>query len=314
MEIVFLGTGAAWSLPEHSCRCAVCTKMLELGEYRSRTSFLVRGSRTVLVDAGPDLGTQLRTNSVERPDLVLITHEHGDHFLGLDDLLAFRRSVPADEWTPIPVYATDETWKAVEIRFGYLLGTLIDKRIAVPGTPLPEPNTRITPFKTDHGVSAKGSVGYVLEDGSREQTFKVVYTSDFMGLEQEPDFLLNPDVLIIQSHWLNEPEVNRPHLMSFQRAIDYIKRWKPKQATYLVHVSDAEQVPGDPCNGFLKKVAPSAPLKNPRTGIRYPVPLCGPQWQEVIDEICRDYEVPGPVVMTWDGMTVPKQAAGTTRS
>ncbi len=309
MEIVFLGTGAAWSLPEHSCGCAVCTKMTELGEYRTRTSLLVRGSQTVLIDCGPDLGIQMRKNSVERPDLVLITHEHGDHFLGMDDLLAFRRSVAADQWTPIPVYASEETWNAVEIRFGYLLGTLIEKRIAVPGVPLPGTIMRITPFKTDHGPGAKGSVGYVLEDAAGDESFKLLYTSDFFCMEEEPEWLLEPDVLVIQSHWLNEPEVNRPHLMSFQRAIDYIKRWRPKQVTCLVHISDAEQVPGDPCNRFLKKVAASSPLRDPATGLPYPIPLCGRQWQEVIDRICRDYEVPAPVIVAWDGLRIPESPA-----
>ena len=304
MEVVFLGTGAAWSLPEHSCGCAVCTKMLELGEHRTRTSFLVRGEETVLVDPGPDLGIQMRKHRMQRPDLVLITHEHGDHYLGIDDLLAFRRSVPADEWTPIPVYASEQTLQSVEIRFGYLLGTLIEKRVAVSGVPLVGTTMRITPFKTDHGASAKGSVGYVLEDGQGDDRFKLSYTSDFVRLEDEPEFLLEPDMLIIQSHWLNEPEVNRPSHMSFQRAIEYIKRWRPKQASYIVHVSDGEQVPGDHCNRFLKKVVPSSPLRDPATGRAYPVPLCARDWQEVIDRICRDYEVPGPVVMTWDGLTV----------
>jgi len=76
-------------------------------------------------------------NKVARPDAVLITHEHADHFLGLDDLLAFRRAVPPDSWQPIPVYATGQAWQSIEQRFGYLLGTLLEKREAVPGDPLP---------------------------------------------------------------------------------------------------------------------------------------------------------------------------------
>lgn len=304
MEIVFLGTGAAWGLPEHSCSCAVCRKMSELGEYRTRTSFLVRGSRTVLMDCGPDLGIQMRKNSMEKPDLVLITHEHGDHYLGMDELLAFRRSVPADEWTRIPVYATEQTWEAVEIRFGYLLGTLIEKRIVVPGVPLPETKMRITPFKTDHGPGAKGSVGYVLEDRAGEESVKLLYTSDFVRVEEEPELLLEPDILVIQSHWLNEPQVNRPNLMSFQRALEYIHRWRPRSATYLVHISDGDQIPGDPCNSFLKKYAPRSPISEPVSGKPYPVPRCHAEWQAVVDRICKDYAVPGPVVVARDGMTV----------
>lgn len=302
MEILFLGTGAAWAVPEHSCGCAICSRMLAEGEERTRTSFLVRGSESILVDCGPDWRIQMKTHQLERPDAILITHEHGDHFLGLDDLLAFRRSLPADSWTPIPVYATEQSWKAIEIRFGYLLGSLIDRRYAVPGVQLEGLKTRVTPFKTYHGPTATGSVGYVLEDQVSGQDFKIIYTSDFSRLEGEPRILVEPDVLIIQSHWLNEPLENRPNHMSFQRAMNYIREWRPRRETCLVHLSDADQVPGDPCNAFLKKVKPLAPLEEPGSGLRYPIPTCQAEWEHVIDKICRDHDVPGPVIAAYDGM------------
>jgi phosphoribosyl 1,2-cyclic phosphate phosphodiesterase len=290
MEILFLGTGSAWAVPEHSCACAICTRMLAEGEERTRTSFLVRGSEIILVDCGPDWRIQMKANQLERPDVILITHEHADHFLGLDDLLAFRRSVPADAWSPIPVYATEQTWKAIEVRFGYLLGSLIEKRYAVPDIPLDGIKTRVTPFKTYHGPTAAGSVGYVLNDQVLGQNFKIVYTSDFSRLDAEPSILMN------------EPRDNRPNLMSFQRAMDYIRKWRPRRGTYLVHISDAEQVPGDPCNTFLKKREPLAPLEEPGSGIRYPIPTCQVEWQDVVDRICRDHGVPGPVVAAYDGL------------
>jgi phosphoribosyl 1,2-cyclic phosphate phosphodiesterase len=299
MEIVFLGTGSAWCIPEHSCACAICQKMIERGEERTRTSFLAKGTETVLVDCGPDLRCQMMKNRVERPDLIVITHEHGDHFLGMDDLLAFRRSLPPALWRPIPVYATELAWKSIEIRFHYLLGSLIEKRLAVPGVPLEGTRTRITPFKTFHGPTAAGSVGYVLEDENRG---KLVYTSDFVRIDEELPVLLEPDVLIIQSHWLNEPVENRPHHLSFQRAIDYIRRWKPKKATYLVHISDGDQVPGDQCNAFLKKYVPLSPLAEPTSGKHYPIPRCQAEWQHVVERICKDFGVPGPVLVAHDGM------------
>jgi phosphoribosyl 1,2-cyclic phosphate phosphodiesterase len=302
MEILFLGTGSAWALPEHSCACAICSRMLAEGEERTRTSFLVRGSESILMDCGPDWRIQMKANQLERPDAILITHEHSDHFLGLDDLLAFRRSMPADSWMPIPVCATEQAWKAIEIRFNHLLGSLIERRYAVPGVQLEGLKTRVTPFKTYHGPTATGSVGYVIEDQVSGQNFKIIYTSDFSRLEDEPRILMEPDVLIIQSHWLNEPRENRPNHMSFQRAMDYIRKWRPRRETYLVHLSDADQVPGDPGNTFLKKVKPLAPLEEPGSGLRYPIPTCRAEWQHVIDKICRDHDVPGPVVAAYDGL------------
>jgi phosphoribosyl 1,2-cyclic phosphate phosphodiesterase len=304
MEILFLGTGAAWALPEHSCGCAICTRMLAEGEERMRTSFLVRGSESILMDCGPDWRIQMRAYRLERPDVILITHEHADHISGLDDLLAFRRSMPAASWRPIPVYATEQAWKAIEMRFGYLLGSLIEKRSAAPDIPLEGIKTRVTPFKTYHGPTAVGSVGYVVEDEVSGQPFKIVYTSDFSRLEVEPPILMEPDVLIIQSHWLNEPRENRPNLMSFQHAMNYIRKWKPRRDTYLVHLSDADRVDGDPCNNFLKKLEPLAPLAESGSGIPYPVPTCQAEWQDTVNRVAADYQIPGPVVVTYDGMSV----------
>lgn len=303
MEVVFLGTGAAWSLPEYSCGCAVCTRMTALGEERTRTSLLLQGRETILVDCGPDIRTQMWRNRVERPDLILITHEHGDHYLGLDDLLVFRRSLARDEWQPIPVYASETAWQAIEVRFGYLLGSLIEKRYALPGVPLDGPKTRIVPFKTFHGPTASGSVGYLVEE-DHSPPLKLVYTSDFIRIDEEPAFLSEPDVLIMQSHWLNEPVTNRPHHMSFQRAMEYIERWNPRRGTYLVHISDGDQVPGDSCNHFLKKYSPASPLAPPNSASPYPVPRCLSEWQEVIDTICGDYSVPGPVIVAYDGLRI----------
>jgi phosphoribosyl 1,2-cyclic phosphate phosphodiesterase len=279
--------------------------MIERGEDRTRTSFLVKGAETVLVDCGPDLRSQMVRHRVERPDLILITHEHGDHFLGMDDLLAFRRSVPVDAWRPIPVYATEVSWKAVEVRFGYLLGSLIEKRLAIPGIPLEGTKTRITPFKTFHGPTAAGSVGYAIEDRNAGGTStRLLYTSDFARIDEELPEVLEPDVLIMQAHWFNEPVENRPNHMSFQRAITYIQRWKPKKATYLVHISDADAVPGDPANAFLKKCAPLAPMAEPASGEPYPVPTCQAEWQEVVERVSRDYGIPGPLFVAYDGLRV----------
>ncbi len=278
---------------------------MSLGEHRTRTSLLVRGIENILVDCGPDLSLQMRRSGMTRPDAVIITHEHGDHFLGLDDLLSFRRSVPQEAWSPIPVYATEKSWQNIEVRFSYLLGSLIEKRPAIPGIPLQGIQTRIIPFKTFHGPSAAGSVGYALEDdSSNNKPFRLVYTSDLIRVEHEIPELSEPDILVIQSHWLNEPRENRPNHMSFQRAMDYIKKWRPKIASYLVHISDADQVLGDPCNNSLKKLTPLSPLSDPSTAEPYPIPTCQEEWQTAVDRICLDYDVPGHVLVAYDGMMI----------
>jgi phosphoribosyl 1,2-cyclic phosphate phosphodiesterase len=133
---------------------------------------------------------------------------------------------------------------------------------------------------------------------------RLVYTSDFMRIDEEPQLLCEPDVLVMQTHWFNEPHFNRPFHMSFQAAMDYIRRWKPKTATYLVHMSDGDLVEGDPCNNSLKKIAPASPLKPPGSETPYSVPKCQREWQDTVERVCNDHGIPGEIVVAYDGLTI----------
>lgn len=304
MDILFLGTGSAWRLPEHSCRCMICTKMLELKEERTRTSIQITTPQKILIDPGPDLITHMKRYNLETPDLILITHEHGDHYIGIDDLLAFKRSVLREAWKLIPVYATEATWRTIDIRFGYLAGSLFTKRIVEPGKQIRFGNTVITPFKTFHGPTAEGSVGYVIEENREGQApVKLVYTSDFMEVETDYELIHNPDVLIIQSHWLNEPVENRPFHMSLQRALGFIKKWNPRKQIFLVHISGGDQIPGDPYNDTVKKAPPLNPMTDPKQGKPYTVPLCQEDWNKLVAKICVDNSLSC-------GITVPRDGDG----
>jgi len=269
-------------------------------ETRLRTSFYLEAGERLLIDCGPDIVRQWWTNGLKSLEGVLITHEHGDHYLGLDELVALRRSIAPANWRPIPTYATESAWETIELRFGYLLEKTLEKRLVVPGEPLPGLQTWVVPFKTYHGPMAKGAVGYAFEDGGK----RLVYTSDLLHLEGQEDILRHPDVLVIQSHWLNEPEFNRPSLLSLQRALPMIRAWEPREKVFLVHISDADQVTGDPANHYLKKIPPASPLKDPQTGIPYPVPTCQAEWQETAERAFKDNGIYIPVQVAYDGLTI----------
>jgi phosphoribosyl 1,2-cyclic phosphate phosphodiesterase len=300
MRLTFLGTGSAWSLPEIGCDCLICRHMHRNKESRLRTSLYLEAKEKLLIDCGPDIVRQWWTNDLKSLDGVIITHEHGDHYLGLDELVALRRSAVSHAWRPIPTYATAASWDTIELRFGYLLEKTLERRLAVPGEPLAGLHTRVVPFKTYHGPMAKGAVGYVFEDGGK----RLVYTSDLLHLEKQKDILRHPDVLVIQSHWLNEPEFNRPSLLSLQRALPMIRAWEPREKVFLVHISDADQVVGDPANTYLKKIPPADPLKDPQTGIPYNVPTCQAEWQEVAERAFKDSGITTTVQVAYDGLAV----------
>ncbi len=303
MDIQFLGTGSAWRLPEYSCNCLICKKMNELGQERTRTSIHVTTSFRILIDPGPDLLTHMKRYNLDRPDMVLITHEHGDHYLGMDELLVYRRARERNDWQPIPVYATDITWRIVQERFGYLVGSLIEKRICEPGVAMSFGDTEIVPFKTVHGPTASGSVGYLIRQMTKGSVRckSLIYTSDFVEVETEIPEMYEADVLVIQSHWLNEPVENRPFHMSLQAGLRFIQKWKPTKQIFLVHISGGDQVPGDPQNNTVKKAPPKEPMKAPGTNAVYPVPLCQEDWDALLNRISIDYSIPCKMSVPRDG-------------
>jgi len=314
VEILFLGTGGAWGLPEHQCPCATCRHLRAIGQYRTRTSLWVQGPAPVLVDPGPDLRAQLMREDLPRPAAVLVSHEHGDHFLGLDELLCYRRNLPPDDWQPIPVYASEAAWVQIEARFGYLLGNLLEKRLAHPGRELEGepfgPEFACTPVKTDHGPFPQGSVGYVFRQGRGDRALRWGYTSDFIAVE-DPQGFAGLDLLVCQCHFFNEPEINRANHMSLQRALKLWRQWRPGEV-YLVHLSCQDSIPGDePANQMLKKYRPGDPLRDPQ-GEPYPIPRDHDSWQDTVKRVLAHRGINIPVRVARDGLRIevrPRQRA-----
>lgn len=305
MLLTFLGTGGAWIIPELACECMICKAMREEGEQRTRTSLLLSGDKTILVDCGPDIAMQLSRHGVKGLDAVLITHEHGDHYLGLDELYSFKRALPRGKHVPIPVYVTAKSWEVIGLRFGYLAAQEVIRVVEVePGEYYQVGEIIFSPFKTSHGPVASGSVGYLIQWQNGPEKKKLVYPSDFDDLPAPPREIYSPDYLVLPTLWFNEPEQNAPYQLSFQRAIDFIKLWEPKKETFLVHIGDGDPVPGDPANSMLKKRKPLEPLRSPLDDKPYPIPLTQRQWQDLVERVLDEFKVPFKVIVAHDGMSV----------
>ena len=306
MDILFLGTGGAWGVPELNCDCLICRDMRLKKEKRGRTALLLSGESNLLIDCGPDIADQLSRHQVGRIDALLITHEHGDHYMGMDELSSYKRTSPKGSFDPIPVYVTPRSWEVIEARFGYLeaLGVI---RV-FPGEPNRSYRFRefeILPFKTNHGPVASGSVGYSIR--TRDKLGKgvhIVYTSDFLDLPEVPAEILSPDYLIIQTLWLNEPVVNRPYHMSLQRALGFIRSLKPAKEIFLVHIGDSDQIPGDPANRMSKKTDPADPMRPPSGGAPYSVPKNQEEWQKTVDRIFADHLLLYKCTVARDGLRI----------
>jgi phosphoribosyl 1,2-cyclic phosphate phosphodiesterase len=115
MRIRILGCGTSTGVPKIGNQWGDC----DPGEPRNarlRTSILVEsaGAR-ILVDCGPDLRQQLLAARVGELDGLIVTHAHGDHCHGIDEL----RPVAQAIGRPLPLHARADVIEELELRFAY---------------------------------------------------------------------------------------------------------------------------------------------------------------------------------------------------
>lgn len=128
ISLTFLGTGTSTGVPQINCHCPVCSSP-DARDKRLRSSALLRvGGRTLLIDAGPDLRTQLLAHPTPHIDALLVTHSHYDHVGGIDDLRPFCYSHGHE--MKMPVYCTRDVAADLRSRVPYCF-----KRHPYPGVP-----------------------------------------------------------------------------------------------------------------------------------------------------------------------------------
>ncbi len=138
MKLTLLGTGTSQGVPVIGCDCEVCTSA-DPRDNRLRSSALVTdGDTNIIIDAGPDFRQQMLRARVHHVDGILLTHEHNDHVIGLDDVRPFNFRTGH----PMAVYALPRVAEQVRRRFEYVFGE------PVPGVPRIEliPLDKNTPF------------------------------------------------------------------------------------------------------------------------------------------------------------------------
>jgi phosphoribosyl 1,2-cyclic phosphate phosphodiesterase len=115
VKVRILGCGTSTGVPKIGNDWGQCDPT-EPRNYRLRTSILVESAgERILVDCGPDLRQQLLAAEVSRLDGVIVTHTHGDHCHGIDEL----RPVSNAMDRPVPLHAHAEVIDELKDRFSY---------------------------------------------------------------------------------------------------------------------------------------------------------------------------------------------------
>ena len=115
LKLTFLGTGTSQGVPMIGCDCRVC-RSTDPRDKRLRTSAMVEdGTTRIIIDCGPDFRYQMLRQGVNDIDAILLSHQHTDHIIGLDDVRAFNYFCDKE----IPIYATEDVQKVVRKDFDY---------------------------------------------------------------------------------------------------------------------------------------------------------------------------------------------------
>ncbi|CAA2967753.1 hydrolase [Olea europaea subsp. europaea] len=142
-SLIFLGTGCSSALPNAMCLiqpsdppCHVCSQSLSIPpeqnpNYRCNTSLLIDycggdgDHKYILIDVGKTFREQVLRwftyHKIPQVDSVILTHEHADAVLGLDDIRAVQSYSSTNDIDPTPIYLSQDAMESIAVKFPYLI-------------------------------------------------------------------------------------------------------------------------------------------------------------------------------------------------
>lgn len=232
MKVRILGCGTSTGVPKIGNDWGACDPA-EPRNARLRSSILVESAgERLLVDCGPDLRQQLLAARTGELAAVLVTHEHGDHVHGIDEL----RPVSQAIGRPVPLYSRGEVLDGLRQRFAYAFESssfypaVIDPREL--GPELRFGSAQVRWVTQPHGSTT--SLGLRFDDGPRS----LAYATDFSNLTEDMASLYEgvdvwiADCLTRKPHpthahlagvlgWARELKVGRLYLTHMGNGLDY---------------------------------------------------------------------------------------------
>jgi phosphoribosyl 1,2-cyclic phosphate phosphodiesterase len=224
MYIQFLGTGTSKGIPVIGSNHPVCLSH-DIKDKRLRSSIIIKTQGVnFLIDCTPDFRYQMLRSNNNMIDFILLTHEHSDHILGLDDVLPILHI----RHLPIYILSCHRVIKSIQHRFSYLFIKNKSLHFYLKNIYYYEwffiNNIKITPLYIVHGNL--NILGFRLNN--------IAYITDASYIPYETMLLLKDlDVLIINS--LREYPKHDSHFILSQtlKVIDFLS---PRRS-YLTHIS-----------------------------------------------------------------------------
>ena len=232
MKITFLGTGTSQGVPVIGCSCPTCVST-DPRNTRYRTHAHVEiGNLNIQVDAAPEFRIQALKHSIPKVDMVLLTHGHADHVLGMDDL---RRYCDMRDGKALPIYTNEEGEERMRSIYGYAIREK-PKEYGYPAFSLFRmppmldlPDGVIHSFNQSHGNFE--SLGLVFIE--RCTSKKLAYFTDCDSVKKKAiERAAGADVVVLDGLRF---KAHKSH-MSVEQAIEVADQIGAKK-TYLIHMT-----------------------------------------------------------------------------
>ncbi|XP_057428569.1 putative hydrolase C777.06c [Lotus japonicus] len=303
--LIFLGTGCSSMVPNVMCLiqpsnppCSVCVQSLTLPpdrnpNYRCNTSLLIdyresNGDHNyILIDVGKTFREGVlrwfTLHQIPRIDSIILTHEHADAVLGLDDIRAVQPFSPTNDIEPTPIYLSQHSMDSIAEKFPYLVQKKLKegqevRRVAQMSwniiaddcnQPFSASGLKFTPLPVMHGEDYI-CLGFLFGEKSR-----VAYISDVSRIPASTEYVISKsgagqlDLLILDS--LYRTGSHNVHLC-FPQTLETVKRLCPKQ-TLLIGMTHEFDHHKD--NEFLKEWSrrEGIQVQLAHDGLRVPIDL-----------------------------------------
>lgn len=262
-SLIFLGTGCSSSVPNALCLiqpsdppCEVCFQALSIPpernpNYRCNTSLLIDycqsdgGHKYILIDVGKTFREQVlrwfALHKIPRVDSIILTHEHADAVLGLDDIRAVQPFSPINDISPTSIYLSEYAMESIAMKFPYLVQKKLRegqevRRVAQLDWRIIESDCeksfvasglQFVPLPVMHGEDYV-SLGFLFGENCR-----VAYISDVSRFPESTEYVISKtgagqlDLLILDT--LYKKGSHNTHFC-FPQTLEAVKKICPKQA------------------------------------------------------------------------------------
>jgi phosphoribosyl 1,2-cyclic phosphate phosphodiesterase len=225
LKLTLLGTGTSQGVPVIGCECRVCQSQHPHDNRLRSAALLQHKGINILIDPGPDFRQQMLRAKVKHLNAILITHEHNDHIIGIDDVRPFNFA----SGEAMKVFALPRVANDLKHRFQYVFSDpipglpRIELHYITPNSQLQFNDLQIQAIEILHGKLP--ILGFRFGNSAYLTDVKTIPTHEFSKLTDLKHLVINALHYHPHPTHLNVPE-----------CLELIKEINPENA-WITHMS-----------------------------------------------------------------------------